>query len=227
VTVTVGRPDPEGVLAFGEPGEPVRRRTGEDAPRVHLALEARPRLAGGEAKGRRGVVGGVRRGGDEHGLGQYDTELLDPVVEAVGHVDVSLRVDRDGRGKPEPPVARAVASPLGDEGARGVELLDPVVALVGDVDLSQREWSPRVDRDPVGMVELSVARSLAPPRSTKAPDRLNFWTRSLPRSVTKTVSKGPIATPMGLSNWPLPEPPLPHAIRKSPKRRNRWTRPLS
>ena len=44
---------------------------------------------------------------------------------------------------------------------------------------------------------------------------VNFWMRSLPWSATKTFPLASVATPLGQLNCPLPEPLLPHVVRKT------------
>ena len=43
---------------------------------------------------------------------------------------------------------------------------------------------------------------------------MNFWMRLLPVSATKTCPLPSVATPTGVLNCPLPEPELPHVVRK-------------
>src|SRR5256884_8553686 len=85
-------------------------------------------------------------------------ELLDALVVRIRDVDVPAPVGRYALGVMELAVARAVASPRGEEGAARVELLDAVVAVVCDVDVP----AP-VGRYAVGEIELPVARAGAPP----------------------------------------------------------------
>src|SRR5205823_12094306 len=85
-------------------------------------------------------------------------ELLDALVVRIRDVDVPAPVGRYALGEMELAVARAVASPRGEEGAARVELLDAVVAVVCDVDVP----AP-VGRYAVGDVELPVTRAGAPP----------------------------------------------------------------
>src|SRR5436309_2362570 len=85
-------------------------------------------------------------------------ELLDAVVVRIRDVDVPAPVGRHAVGVLELAVARAVASPGGDEGAARVELLNAVVAVVRDVDVP----AP-VGRYAVGEIELPVARAGARP----------------------------------------------------------------
>src|SRR5437899_12260869 len=66
-------------------------------------------------------------------------------------------------------VARAVASPRGEEGAARVELLDAVVAVVCDVDVP----AP-VGRYAVGEVELPVARAGASPGGEEGAARVHL-----------------------------------------------------
>src|SRR5438034_5462933 len=85
-------------------------------------------------------------------------ELLDALVVRIRDVDVPAPVGRYALGVMELAVARAVASPRGEEGAARVELLDAVVAVVCDVDVP----AP-VGRYAVGEVELPVSRAAGSP----------------------------------------------------------------
>src|SRR2546429_7123596 len=85
-------------------------------------------------------------------------ELLDALVVRIAAVDVAAPVARYALGVMELAVARAVASPRGEEGAARVELLDAVVAVVCDVDVP----AP-VGRYAVGEVELPVSRAAGSP----------------------------------------------------------------
>ncbi len=65
----------------------------------------------------------------------FGREHVDPVVLAVGHVDLAV-TDQDVAREHQRAVLRAVVALLPGEAAVGVELLDPVVEPVGDVQLA-------------------------------------------------------------------------------------------
>src|SRR5437870_2229788 len=60
----------------------------------------------------------------------------------------------------------------------------------------------------------------------KVPVFVNFWTRLLPVSGTKTFPLPSTATPRGLLNCPSAVPKLPHLVRKFPLLSNFWMRLL-
>src|SRR5437773_12436579 len=92
-------------------------------------------------------------------------ELLDALVVRIRDVEVPAPVGRYALGVMELAVARAVASPRGEEGAARVELLDAVVAVVRDVDVP----APRSHERRVG-VELAGRRAAASPGREQGAD---------------------------------------------------------
>ena len=77
---------------------------------------------------------------------------MDAEVDGIRDVDVPASIGRHGLGELKLPVARASASPFGQEGAASGELLDAAVVGIGNVDVATR-----VRRYAEGGIELSVA----------------------------------------------------------------------
>ena len=99
-------------------------------------------------------------------------EHLDPVVESVRDVDVTVPVDAQPGRTVELPVGAAGASEREDEVAVGCELLHPVVAPVGYVYVALV-----VDGYSVRVVELPLPVPKLPQPCRNSPSFVNLWTR--------------------------------------------------